>query len=926
MQNKKMDKLLSIVLLFFLINIIILDASNEVSITDKENPANQVESPDLINPFFNLTAITYNDSRGWVDDLLILKEDLETLNINLNVTVYNDWFDFLNQLILYRDYDICVAEFISEYESPQTITDSIYKENGSLNLAGYDESLDWNETLGTGLNEWYLEHGITMLPPYSQERLDHYWDWQQYLMDEIHPLMPGLTSKYYSTYWSELSGLNITDGIIQSWGKMEWSSLHAGQNYTNEFVFALNNYTELNPLFSNDVEAEYVIDATMDPLIWFDSDKRPWPHLAKNWTQMNDTHVRLSLREGVKWQTDPDGLFANEYFDAEDVYFTLYSWRNVSHDQSDWRFIKDMKIIDSYTIDLFLQDIGNTKNNELVEYMEYLKTPILPEHYLNQTQLPDGVTPDITHSSWFKFNRSCFGTGMLEIDSVISDKETKLTEFTESWKLNSGITSDPDLNWNVRFGSKWALDTMIIRIIDDYNDTFDEFDEGQLDYANIGTDLEKRSEYISNSSLIVDSRLHINYQFFFYNMRETRGTPMQSRSPCPGDSSMSIGLAIRKALSYAADRERMNEEKLDGEGFINYSPIFPTYGIWINESITKFKRNMTKAKELMLLAGYELGLDSDGDGLSDYDEMYVYSTDRFDTDSDDDGLIDGDEITHNTLPLDSDSDDDGLLDGAEVHTYLTDPLDNDTDDDTLTDYEEVNTYFTDPLDEDSDDDWLTDDEEIFTYFTDPNLFDTDGDGLDDMEEIAAYYTDPLNEDSDGDGLLDGLEVNTYLTDPLDSDTDSDGLIDYEETILGSDGYITNPLSNDTDQDGLYDLVEVTNGTDGFLTDPTNNDTDSDGLDDWNESYYDTDPNDYDSDNDLLSDGEEINDYNTNPNDEDSDDDGFSDYVEVEFGSDPNDPLDYPQETETSPLYGTIIVFSVISFLALSVSLIKRKKR
>ena len=60
-------------------------------------------------------------------------------------------------------------------------------------------------------------------------------------------------------------------------------------------------------------------------------------------------------------------------------------------------------------------------------------------------------------------------------------------------------------------------------------------------------------------------------------------------------------------------------------------------------------------------------LDSDGDGLSDSDEVNVHGTDPFDADSDDDGLGDGAEVNvHGTDPLLADSDGDGFGDGVEV--------------------------------------------------------------------------------------------------------------------------------------------------------------------------------------------------------------------------------------------------------------------
>ncbi|MCX6356631.1 MAG: hypothetical protein NT045_01935 [Candidatus Aureabacteria bacterium] len=88
-----------------------------------------------------------------------------------------------------------------------------------------------------------------------------------------------------------------------------------------------------------------------------------------------------------------------------------------------------------------------------------------------------------------------------------------------------------------------------------------------------------------------------------------------------------------------------------------------------------------------------------------------------------------------------DTDGDGLTDQEEIELG-TDPENEDTDDDGLNDYEEVNDYGTDPLDSDSDDDGLTDGEEVYDYGTDPLDKDTDGDDMDDGEEVEDGY-DPL---------------------------------------------------------------------------------------------------------------------------------------------------------------------------------------
>jgi hypothetical protein len=67
--------------------------------------------------------------------------------------------------------------------------------------------------------------------------------------------------------------------------------------------------------------------------------------------------------------------------------------------------------------------------------------------------------------------------------------------------------------------------------------------------------------------------------------------------------------------------------------------------------------------------------DADGDGLTDYEERYLYGTDPLNPDTDGDGLTDYEEIMiYGTDPLLWDTDGDGFSDGMEVY-FGTDPLD-----------------------------------------------------------------------------------------------------------------------------------------------------------------------------------------------------------------------------------------------------------
>lgn len=91
--------------------------------------------------------------------------------------------------------------------------------------------------------------------------------------------------------------------------------------------------------------------------------------------------------------------------------------------------------------------------------------------------------------------------------------------------------------------------------------------------------------------------------------------------------------------------------------------------------------------------------DTDGDGLTDYQEVYITGTDPIkydsvtegisDADSDGDGFTNIQEIEINTNPTKVDTDGDGLSDYEEINVTSADPLNPDTDNDTITDGDEI---------------------------------------------------------------------------------------------------------------------------------------------------------------------------------------------------------------------------------------------
>lgn len=180
--------------------------------------------------------------------------------------------------------------------------------------------------------------------------------------------------------------------------------------------------------------------------------------------------------------------------------------------------------------------------------------------------------------------------------------------------------------------------------------------------------------------------------------------------------------------------------------------------------------------------------------------FYFGSSD--DDDDDADGLTNGYENRAGTNPELADTDGDKLSDRDEVVRYHTSPLKSDSDSDGLKDGEEVLTHHTDPRAIDTDKDVLKDGDEVLTHHTDPSKADTDGDGLTDGEEVVRYGTNPLVADTDGDGLNDLDEVKTYKTNPLKADTDDGTVHDGAEIVRGS-----NPL-NPADDVPKKEVIKV----------------------------------------------------------------------------------------------------------------------
>ena len=311
---------------------------------------------------------------------------------------------------------------------------------------------------------------------------------------------------------------------------------------------------------------------------------------------------------------------------------------------------------------------------------------------------------------------------------------------------------------------------------------------------------------------------------------------------------------------------------------------------------------------------------------------------------------DGDEITYNvvetnsiSLSLDSTT---GELTFEELPDYEQDATNyvcvfSASDENGASSFTTNTINITDDRTEDFDGDGLTEAQEEDDYGTSDLLSDMDGDGLSDYQEVITYITDPNDQDSDGDGLTDRDEVikSTYSLiegsftwqqardeamsrgghlATVTSSNEWNTIVDLWETASPNIYWLG---ASDEEQEGVWKWITGENWTVEFWDDvnPNNGGGEEhmltiehrDGIPFWNDSeswgvrsfilettnskLFATNPNDSDSDNDGLSDYDEVITYETDPlTDADKDNDDFTDSDEVnEYGTDPSDANSYP---------------------------------
>jgi ABC-type transport system substrate-binding protein len=126
---------------------------------------------------------------------------------------------------------------------------------------------------------------------------------------------------------------------------------------------------------------------------------------------------------------------------------------------------------------------------------------------------------------------------------------------------------------------------------------------GNLDRVPLVSTLALRNRFVEDPNYDVYGKYTFYIEHLGYNLREDRPI-IANREPAPGDPSITVGLAIRKAISYAINRDEINNVISGGEYLLQDYPIPYRLGKWCNPNIIRYNHDLDKAREYMRIAGY----------------------------------------------------------------------------------------------------------------------------------------------------------------------------------------------------------------------------------------------------------------------------------------------------------------------------------
>ena len=301
---------------------------------------------------------------------------------------------------------------------------------------------------------------------------------------------------------------------------------------------------------------------TWDALLWRDPKTMEYkPLIAKSYKWANDTTLEFVLNEGITFHN-------GEELDADDVVYTI-NWvanpDNGVKTQSNVNWIKNAEKVDKYKVLVHLK-------KPFPAALEFVSgtLPIYPQDYYSKVG-PDGM------------GQKPVGSGPYKVVELEPGKKIVWEKFDGYMKGSPKGTP--------------TIGKITQRTIPERNTQIAELLSGRADWMwRVPADQAERMESSGRVQVVNEETFRIGYL-------------TMDASGSTGDTPLKNPL-VRKAISYAIDREGIVKALVRGKSSVVNSACFPSQ-VGCTDDVTKYPFDPKKAKELLAEAGYPDGFTLD---------------------------------------------------------------------------------------------------------------------------------------------------------------------------------------------------------------------------------------------------------------------------------------------------------------------------
>lgn len=282
------------------------------------------------------------------------------------------------------------------------------------------------------------------------------------------------------------------------------------------------------------------------------------PQLATAWeTSADGMAITMQLREGVVFH---DGTPFNAQAVADNI--TRSQTMEESRRKSELKSITSTEVTGELEIVMNLAAPDATLMAQLADRAGMMVSP----------------TAAAAAGADFGLNPVC--SGAFSFSERVAQDKIVLTKFADYWNADA-----------INF------DTVTFLPIPDTTVRLANLQSGDIDMIErlAATDLAQAQ---GDANIVVDSAVSLGYQGITFNINNGE----------KGDNPWGNDKRLRQALSYAVDREALNQVVFDG-AFAAGNQSFPSTSPWYNTSLPIEPGDIEKAKSLLAEAGYPDGLE-----------------------------------------------------------------------------------------------------------------------------------------------------------------------------------------------------------------------------------------------------------------------------------------------------------------------------